>query len=418
VSVRSRTLTFLIGIAFILGGVFFSGTLAQTITLGSGQVEFGQGTLLVTNCDPTVFAQPIPTATGGNPAYLLQGFSFWGINVSDCNNRDFIIRLYGDSGQVNLSSGISEAKVRLLGSFFYSLTPGMTIYPGDAQGYFALDIDEPNLDANALKKVTLDSEKAGDFADCAPTYASVGNDSSVTFSEVGACLFTAPVSRQVTVVVTGGGGGGGGGEYFATGTGGGGGGGGGGQVESTTVTMNAGNKYVILVGTGGSGGDTSTTRGSDGSRGGISGAFGARAQPGEGGQGAGSSTGEDGTTKCSGVGTSRGGFGGSSGSARAGGAKSCSSGGSGGGSAVAAGSTSSSSTGATGGAAANSPISSRSLGAGGSGGNGSSGSTTGTPTTPTDYGKGGTGGDGAGSGGGASKGGNGASGLVELRYTP
>ncbi len=416
---RSRSLTILIGIAFIIGGVFFSGTLAQTITLGSGEVEFGQGSLVVTNCDPTVFAQPSPIATGSSPAYLLQGFSFWGIDIGDCNNRDFTIRLYGDSGQINFASGISEAKVRLVGSFFYALTPGTTIYPGDAQGYFALDIDEPNLDADSLKKVTLDSEKAGDFTACSPTYSSLGSDSSVVFSDIGACTFTAPTSVGASlVVVTGGGGGGGGGEYRASGTGGGGGGGGGGQVESTTVTMTAGSKYVILIGAGGDGGETSTTLGSNGSRGGISAAFGIRAQPGEGGQGAGSSTGEDGTTKCGGVGTSTGGYGGSSGSGRAGGAKSCFSGGSGGASSVASGTASSNSVGANGGAGVTSLVSGRSLGAGGAGGNGSSGSASGRPAVPDDYGKGGKGGSGAGSGGSAAFGGTGSKGLVELRYTP
>lgn len=415
---RTRLLSLFVGLAFIFGGFFFSGTLAQTITLGSGQVEFGQGSLVVTNCDPTVFAQPIPTATGGSPAYLLQGFTFWGINVGDCNNRDFTIRLYGDSGQVNLADGISEAKVRLVDNFFYSLTSGTTIYPGDAQGYFALDIDDPNLDANSLKKVTLDSEKAGEFVSCAPTYSTVGSDSSVVFSNVGACIFTAPSSVGTSsVVVAGGGGGGGGGELLLSGVGGGGGGGGGGQVESATITVVAGAKYVILVGAGGGGGETSTTRGGDGARGGISAAFGIRAQPGQGGQGAGTSTGESGTTKCDGVGPSTGGFGGNSGSGRLGGAKSCLAGGSGGASSSAAGNTSTSLSGASGGSPLVSAITGNLLSRGGSGGAGRSGSTPVASGVSSDPGSGGNGGGGAGSGFAAS-GAAGTQGVVELRYTP
>ena len=139
-------------------GLFVSNTLAGSITINSTPSEFGQGRLLITNCDSTIYAQPIATGTGSTPAFLLSGFTFWGIDVESCENREFTLKLYDSSSEVNILPDVNQVRVSLIGGLFTSNTTGITIVSSSSPGTFTLNIDSPTLDANVLKKVTLDSD--------------------------------------------------------------------------------------------------------------------------------------------------------------------------------------------------------------------------------------------------------------------
>lgn len=247
---RRRPISIAIGLIIIVSSITFSRTLAGSITLGSGNTEFGQGVLLITNCDSSVFAQPVSKSTGTPGQYRLMGFTFWGIDVDKCENVDFKVRIYETSTALSFfgsgESATNEVTVRLAGNYFYPVTSGVTVYPGDELGYFSLEIDNPTPAVNAfdLKKVTLESANAGNFAACNPAITTEDADTVYTFTTPGACTFTPSFTRPTTgksaanVEVTGGRGGGAGGAL--------------GQVmTNSNITVTANSKYVILVGAGG-----------------------------------------------------------------------------------------------------------------------------------------------------------------------
>jgi len=251
-----KPLSILIGIALIVSAPLFSSTLAGTITLGVENAEFGQGVLLVTNCDSTIFAQPIPQSVGGT--YYLSGIEFSQIDTSSCDNREFRIKVFNSSSGVDFASGISEIKVRLFGGFFYALTDGIRLISGDTKGWFSVFIDNsPTLTSANLRRITLESEQAGEFSSCDVSPTISGGIWTYSFSSVGACIFRPEHSKTgANVAVVGGGGGGGGGSAVSTffsGEGGGGGGGGGGEVLATTTNLIANAKYLVVVGAGGTG---------------------------------------------------------------------------------------------------------------------------------------------------------------------
>lgn len=427
----TRGLSISIGLLLIAAPLLFSRTLAETITLGIGNIESGQGVQLVTSCDSSIFAQPIPISIDG--VYYLDGIEFSGIDISSCDNREFKIRAYTspnvNASPQNFTSGISEVSVRLYGGLFYSETNHVRLSSGDSKGWFLVQFDQtPTLTSANLKKITLTSERAGSISNCNVTpddSATVGL--TFTFTSVGACLFTSSHTKNgATLEVVGGGGGGGGGsvvESGFSGVGGGGGGGGGGEVLSRSVNLIANSKYLIIVGKGGSGGlggsSPNETTGSAGKDGHSSAAFGSRAIGGKPGLGASSNLDSNGlvTTTCTGSSTiGTGGIGGDSGGNNSGGNKSCShSGGGGGGGSGGFGSSPSSIVGAAGGAGLFGLLGTYSLG--GAGGSGGDESTPSNSSSASNAGNGGAGGTGA-KNGTAGNGGAGASGVVVLRYMP
>lgn len=414
----------ILGAFLIFSALVASRTLASSITLGIGSVELGQGVLLVTNCDSTIYAQPTPISVDGT--YYLSGIEFSGIDTASCDNREFSIKVYNSSTQVSFANSIDEISVRLFGGFFYSLTSGIRIYSGDGAGWFSVEIEgTPTLTSGNLKRITLQSSRAGAFDDCNVTPALDGSQKTFTFTAIGGCIFTAPDSvAGATFAVIGGGGGGGGGSAVASGYGGGGGGGGGGEVVTGTTNLVAGAKYLIEVGDGGLGGiggnSASAWNGTAGFNGYSSAAFSTRAQFGFAGRGGGWNEDEDGinNSSCANRWTDgTGGIGGRSGNPLyIGGAKSCTnSGGAGGGGSSASGNIPNSATGASGGSGKSGITGT--YGAGGSGGAGGNTSSPANISSATNFGDGGVGGTGASSGIG-STGGKGAPGAVILRYTP
>ena len=247
-----------IGLSIIFASFFFSRTLAGTISLGEGRSEFGQGVLLVTNCDATIYAQP-KSETITASTFRLKGLAFWDINMSACDQRDFIARIYSNSGPIQFFQDTSEVKVRVAGGSFYSATPGVTLFPINEKGYFEFEIDNPTPDiiAGNLKRVTLESLKAGDPPACTPTINSGGSETSYSFSNPGICTFTSPVTKTASVTVVGGAAGGTGAPSGET-------------QSSSSVALNQNAKYVLLIGRGGF----------VGYRGQASSGFGITAQPG------------------------------------------------------------------------------------------------------------------------------------------
>ena len=96
-----KSLKLMLGIGALAGVVTLSSTLAASINLNGGDdVEFGQGVVMTTACDPEITITPFSTfinAQGGGE-HRLSSIRLSGIDSSEgaCEGKTFRIRAYGD----------------------------------------------------------------------------------------------------------------------------------------------------------------------------------------------------------------------------------------------------------------------------------------------------------------------------------
>ena len=102
---KSKWLKIGIGVSALVLIPTIGSTLAGTITIGSGSVEFGQGFVSTAACDPDITVAPtselnIPTSTfsGTVPYFSLGGIRVGGIDGSSCDPVTFIITAYDSDG--------------------------------------------------------------------------------------------------------------------------------------------------------------------------------------------------------------------------------------------------------------------------------------------------------------------------------
>jgi hypothetical protein len=97
---------------------FIVSTFAATVTVGSGALEFGQGSQQAVACDPTVFAalseewHSAPTSTDTSAGYFrVRGVTVSNIDLTSCRGKKLRIRLIDTLG-AELSIGpTTDAKV-------------------------------------------------------------------------------------------------------------------------------------------------------------------------------------------------------------------------------------------------------------------------------------------------------------------
>ena len=98
-----KSLKLVLGIGALAGVVTLSSTLAASINLNGGDdVEFGQGVVMTTACDPEITITPFSTfinAQGGGE-HRLSSIRLSGIDSSEgaCQGKTFRIRAYGATG--------------------------------------------------------------------------------------------------------------------------------------------------------------------------------------------------------------------------------------------------------------------------------------------------------------------------------
>ena len=98
-----KPIKLLLGAGVLVGALALGSTFAASINLngdGGGDVEFGQGVVAATACDPGITITPFSTfinATGGGE-HRLSSIRLSGIDSSagDCEGKTFRIRAYGD----------------------------------------------------------------------------------------------------------------------------------------------------------------------------------------------------------------------------------------------------------------------------------------------------------------------------------
>jgi hypothetical protein len=175
---------FMVGLSLIVFSLV-SSTLAANITLNSGQrKEFGSGLYLIKSCDQWV---QIYLASNGT---TVQNVQLQGLDVTTCANSNIQIKLYGNSGVLNMynwatSSGVKSAKNALNMRVVRSQTRSTAVSLIDPTGLnigrfddwlylsysnknaqntddalYIVDFTEPLATASAVTRITIESAPA------------------------------------------------------------------------------------------------------------------------------------------------------------------------------------------------------------------------------------------------------------------
>jgi hypothetical protein len=155
----------LVGLSAVAAIAVFGSTLAASITLNSGSVEFGQGVSQTTACDSDITVSPTATfvnASGVTGVFRMNKVSFSGVD-STCGGDMFTLQAWGDTSATALqiatgpgNTAISSATVTFNGSTTSLATRGVTVATTSATA-FSLTFDTPTATSGAIYKLTLQS---------------------------------------------------------------------------------------------------------------------------------------------------------------------------------------------------------------------------------------------------------------------
>jgi len=171
---RKSNLGTLAGLASVAAIAVLGSTLAANITLGSGSLEFGQGTQVTAACDSDITVTPVTSFTNasGGGVFMLSTISFSGFNAVvksggvGCLATTMTVGVYGDTAATPLqiatsgSTAVTTATFALTDSATATSTAGTLIgaYSGAAaERSFGLGLTVPSATAGAVYKITLQS---------------------------------------------------------------------------------------------------------------------------------------------------------------------------------------------------------------------------------------------------------------------
>jgi hypothetical protein len=167
---KNRNLKIFLGIGALIAIPAIGSTLAASITVNSGPVQFGQGVSQAVSCQSgTLTVTPYSTfsnASGGGSFYL-SSVAVSGIS-STCNNKTFTLKVYGDTLSTPLTiaspsptpSGATSTSAAVT---FLSAGSGMTIVGNTnetvtAQSSTSFTISfGTQLDSTSIYKITVET---------------------------------------------------------------------------------------------------------------------------------------------------------------------------------------------------------------------------------------------------------------------
>ena len=155
----------LVGLSAVAAIAVFGSTLAASITLNSGSVEFGQGVSQTTACDSDITVAPTATftnASGVAGVFKMNKVTFSGVS-SNCAGDTFTLQAWGDTAAsaLQIATGpanavITSATAVFNGSTTSLGTTGVTIGDAAAAG-FSMTFATPAATSGAIYKLTLQS---------------------------------------------------------------------------------------------------------------------------------------------------------------------------------------------------------------------------------------------------------------------
>ena len=157
----SKSLRIALGAGAVAAIVAIASTLAATININSGPVEFGQGVAQTAACDDSINITPMSSFVNSTDTSTLGSFLFTGIQVSDidssvgkCQGKTLTFKAYGDTETAAL-----ETYVVYVGEDAFSSGNG-TIDDsgiGTSNSSFTLTFDPATISANDVYKITVES---------------------------------------------------------------------------------------------------------------------------------------------------------------------------------------------------------------------------------------------------------------------
>ena len=157
----NRSLRIALGAGAVAAIVAIASTLAATININSGPVEFGQGVAQTSACDDSINITPMSSFVNSTDTSTLGSFMFTGIQVSDidssvgkCQGKTLTFKAYGDTETAALATySVFVGETDFLSS-------SGTISSSDAgtsTGSFTLTFDPATISANDVYKITVES---------------------------------------------------------------------------------------------------------------------------------------------------------------------------------------------------------------------------------------------------------------------
>jgi hypothetical protein len=157
----SRSLRIALGAGAVAAIVAIASTLAATININSGPVEFGQGVAQTAACDDSINITPMSSFVNSTDTSTLGSFMFTGIQVSDidssvgkCQGKTLTFKAYGDTETVALETySVFVGDTDFLSSSGTISDSGV----GTSTSSFTLTFDPATISANDVYKITVES---------------------------------------------------------------------------------------------------------------------------------------------------------------------------------------------------------------------------------------------------------------------
>ena len=166
-----RPLHYLFALSTTAVVIGLSSTLATNININTGPIEFGQGLVQTTSCDPEVTLTPISTFVNGTPGE----FEFTSITLSGldstssvegslhgCQGKSFTIKAYKENGDLNLYEYVITVG---LDSFLSSNGSITSLNPGSENSSVTLTFTAPRIAASDVYRITIETTPSIDV-DC------------------------------------------------------------------------------------------------------------------------------------------------------------------------------------------------------------------------------------------------------------
>jgi len=109
---NTRNLKIALGLAAVILVPTIGSTLAGSIAIGTGTVEFGQGVVTTAACDPEITVTPSSVLTNG--LFFLDSVIVSGIDVSACDGKYFTIKALSGTTPQPIGAGGSYTQCKFL----------------------------------------------------------------------------------------------------------------------------------------------------------------------------------------------------------------------------------------------------------------------------------------------------------------
>ena len=150
---NTRNLKIALGLAAVILVPTIGSTLAGSITVSGGSLEFGQGVVTTAACDPTITVTPVSALV--DSGFIATTIAVTGLENASCNTKTFTIKALNSANAVQLSCAF------LIGS---SASSTATTHTGDCNVYGTADDTtgftfrpDNALSSALIEKITLES---------------------------------------------------------------------------------------------------------------------------------------------------------------------------------------------------------------------------------------------------------------------